>query len=236
MRPVNLIPESERPARATGGYAGSAYVVLGVLAALVVMVGMYVVSSNRTNSKKEQTIEAKNDAAKAEAQVAALGAFGDFAQIAETRTESVRALARGRFDWERFIRELAHVLPAGTWLTDVDAAVAGTEGSDESSGEGGTLRAQSNGPRATLKGCARRQTDVAKLMVRLRRMHRVEDVGLTESTRSQDGGSASGASSSGSDCGPFYAFDLTVAFAGTEPESSTEGKGESVPAELGGGS
>ena len=210
---------------------------LGVLAGLLLMVGAYVMTSNRVNSSKEQTLEAKREATEAEAKAKALGSFADFAKIKETRAASVRELAKGRFDWERLVRELALVLPSGTWLTDMDAAVA--PGEDQDGQATGTLRATEGGPRATLKGCAKRQPDVANLMVRLRSMHRVEDVGLTESSRSEGDSAAGGvvpsnATNVGGGCGDAYEFELKVAF---EPAAATTtGKPGHVPARLGGGS
>jgi Tfp pilus assembly protein PilN len=241
VRPINLIPQSERPARATGSKSGSAYVVIGVLAGLLVFVGLYVLTSNQVNTRKEEAVEAKKEAAQAEARAGALGAFGDFSSVKATRTASVRAVAGSRFDWERLIRELAHVLPEKTFLSEMDASVSQQEGEDAGA-EAATLRAVSGGPQAKLKGCARGQSDVAKLMVRLRQMHGVEDVGLSQSTRgdSEGGGGESegNAPSSGAsaDCGPLYEFELVVAFKPVStPESGDERQGR-VPARLGGGS
>jgi Tfp pilus assembly protein PilN len=238
VRPINLIPESERPARATGSKSGSAYVVIGVLAGLLVLVALYVLTSNQVNTRKEQAVEAKKEAAEAETRAGALGEFGDFSKVKVTRTASVRALADGRFDWERLLRELAHVLPAQTFLSEMNASVAAQEGED-SGGEAVTLRADSGGPRAKLKGCAHGQADVAKLMVRLGEMHGVEDVGLTQSARGEsEAGDSGGASSSGSGggCGPLYEFELVVAFKPAAPTAGGPESKEHVPARLGGGS
>ena len=238
MRPINLIPESERPARASGSKSGSAYVVIGVLAGLLVLVAVYVLTANQVNTRKEQAVEAKADADQADARAGTLGRFGDFAKVKVTRAASVRTLSGGRFDWERLLRELALVLPDKTFLSEMDASVSPQEGED-AGGEAVTLRAPSGGPRAKLKGCARGQSDVAKLMVRLRQMHEVEDVGLTQSSlgESEAGGSGSASSSdSGGGCGRLYEFELVVAF---KPTAPAEGRSESrhrVPARLGGGS
>ena len=229
MRSVNLIPASDRPSRPTGGRSGSAYAIVGVLAVLLVAVVAYVLTSNQVNTREADALEAKRDTEAAKAKIDSLGAFGDFAQIAQTRTESVKALAQGRFDWERLSRELARVLPAGAWLREVDASVTPTDQAQAGS-EQSTVRS-TGGPQAKLKGCAKRQSDVAKFMVRLRRMNRVEDVGLTGSERGDDDGSATSGATS---CGRLYEFDLTVAFTQAVPAAGSS-EPERVPASLGGG-
>ena len=223
MRPVNLLPEQHR-ARVSTGRAGGAYLVIGVLGALVVMVMVYALTANQVNSRKTQEAKVSQEARTLEARTASLDRFGDFSQVKQARLASVRELAGGRFDWERFMRELSLVLPRGSWIKEVDAS---TTGSEESGGQAG---AQPSGqPSAKLTGCTPRQPETAKLMVRLRRMYRVDDVALNESAEESNGGAATLAS-----CGKLYAFDLTVSFLATPPTQDTGAK-KRVPASLGGG-
>jgi hypothetical protein len=87
-----------------------------------------------------------------------------------------------------------------------------------------------SGPTATFVGCTPKQSEVAKILVRLREMHRVEDVKLNESLRE------TGVSDVTVDsCGPLYKFDVTVSFAITPPSEAPRGS-STVPASLGGGS
>lgn len=226
MRPVNLLPESQRR-RQPSGQGGSAYVVLSALACLLIMVGVYVLTANKATSRDNDSAAASAEADRLEARAAEIGAFGDFAQVKETRTASVQQLADGRFDWERLMRELARVLPSEGWLQIVQAS---TTGELDSSGTGAPSETASAGPMAQLTGCMPRQSDVARLMLRLHRMHRVEDVTLKESAREQRGAVATL-----DNCGPLYKFDLTVAFTLAAPQEAPDGR-KSVPASLGGGS
>ena len=223
MRPVNLLPEQHRT-RASTGKAGGAYVLIGVLGALVVMVMVYALTANQVNSRKTETAKASQEAETLEARTAALDRFGDFSQVKQTRLASVRELAGGRFDWERFMRELSLVLPRGSWIKEVDASATGS--TEETGGAEGQPSGQ---PSAKLTGCAPKQPETAKLMVRLRRMHRVDDVALKESAQESSGGAATLAS-----CGKLYGFDLTVSFLASPPPEGA-GKGKRVPASLGGG-
>ena len=235
MKPVNLLPEEHRPRRSTGGRSGAAYAVIGVLAVLLGMVTVYVLTSNQVGSRQAEAAEAKRDADQTQAKIARLGAFGNFAQIKEVRVASVKDLAQARFDWERFVRELALVLPEDTWLMEVDASVSGE---NEGPG-GGPAAAAPAGPNARLKGCAKRQPDVARLMVRLRKMHRVKDVELKESAKKDTEGAAGGAppaggagAPAGTDCAGRYEFEVIVQFDEERPAASDSRR---VPASLGGG-
>ena len=223
MRAVNLLPEQHR-ARASGGRAGAAYVLIGTLAAVVLMATVYALTSNQVNSRKAEEAKVSQEAQSLEAQTASLDRFGDFAQVKQARLASVRELANGRFDWERFMRELSLVLPRGSWIKEVDASATGSP-------EGGQPSDQPAGqPSAKLTGCTPKQPETAKLMVRLRRMHRVDDVSLRESAQEANGGAATLAN-----CGKLYAFDITVSFLAAPPPDGS-GQGKRVPASLGGGS
>lgn len=231
MKPVNLLPAQDRAKQATGSKSGSAYVLVGVLAVLLLAAVAYVTTANRVTDRKDQVAEAKRETAEAEAKLASLGRYGDFAEIAATRKASVAALSQARFDWERFLREMARVLPSGTWLTGVDASLTGdsegTVAAPAAAGEGK--------PGATLEGCAKRQPSVATLMVRLRKLHAVEEVELDESASSETsaGSSSSGAAVQG--CGKYYTFKVKTVFTPT-PVATGFAKGAgSVPAALGGG-
>lgn len=224
MRAVNLLPEQHR-ARVPGGSAGGAYVAVGVLAALLVMVTVYVLTANQVSSRQTEEAKVSQEAQALEARTASLDRFGDFSQIKATRLASVRQLAGGRFDWERFMRELSLVLPRGSWIKEVDASATGSEES------GAASAGQASGqPTAKLTGCAPKQPETAKLMVRLGRMYRVEDVALNESKQE-----ASGEPPTLESCGRLYAFDLTVSFHAAPPPEGVRG-GKRVPAALGGGS
>lgn len=221
MKPVNLLPDAQRR-RKPAGDGKSGYVAMGVLATLLVMVLGYVMVANKATTRENEAAAAGAEADRLEARANQLGAFGDFSQIKETRVASVRQLAESRFDWERLMRELARVLPEGGWLQTATASVAGADASGSATATGA--------PSAILAGCMPRQSDVASLMLRLRRMHRVEDVTLQESAVEQDGGAPSLDS-----CGRLYQFNVTVTFSPVAPQEAPDGETR-VPASLGGGS
>ena len=239
MRPVNLLPQKNRPHQPSGNGSGSSYLVLGVLALFLAAVVGYVMQSNKITQGNSDVAAAQQKTAEARARTQQLGPFGNFAAIKQQRVASVRQLAESRFDWERSVREIAHLLPAGVWLRDFDATVTPGAGGGASGANGETAWA---GPSIKLHGCAQKQPQVAVLLVRLREMKGVNDVKLSDSTRGDDpeNAAAAGDSAQGSDdCGTHrlranYEFNAVVEF--DAPQAVPTDKAANTPVRLGGGS
>jgi hypothetical protein len=188
------------------------------------------------------------EADRLEAQAAQKGNFSDFAAIAQTRMQSVAGVAANRFDWERFMRELARVMPAGSWLQGADASMTGETAATGTTAAPAPTSAPAapaatpapatgttapGSPSANLVGCTPTQSDAARLMVRLRQLHRVADVELGSSTKEEmDSTTAASVES----CGDAYKFDVTLKFTPATPGSEAPRGETHVPASLGGGS
>jgi len=237
MRPVNLLPEGQRP-RSSGDSSGNGpKIAVGVLAVLLLMVVGYVFTVNQVSSRETEIAETRAAADEAQARAAALAPYAQLAAIKQTRTASVAELAGGRFDWERLMREIAMVLPNGTWLHTVTAGI----GSDEVSSTGAPPEpgaAADATPTVKLEGCSPSQPAVATMLVRLRKLNGVTDVQLSESRREAGDGGSGGAVSdptSGTSCGSgHFSFNVEVAF--EAPEAVAVGvEVDRVPASLGGG-
>jgi Tfp pilus assembly protein PilN len=236
MRPVNLLPAKNRPHESDGSKAGSAYVVIGVLAIFLVAVVAYVLESNKISQAKTDTAVAEQRTAEARAKAQANGPYANFAQVKQQRVDSVKTLADGRFDWERTLRELSLVLPDGVWIQSFTANATGaTDGSSTSTGVAASVN-----PTMMVHGCAIKQPDVAETLLRLKQMEGVNDVTLTDSTRGTETkpsaeGSAQGCGSHGGT--PNLDFNAAVEFETPAATTSTgDGKGSKVPVRLGGGS
>jgi Tfp pilus assembly protein PilN len=230
MKAVNLIPSEQRRSAPSGTRGGGAYVVLGVLGVLLAMAVAYVFTSNSANDSTTKAAEARQQADALEAQAAQLESYTDFASIKEQRMLAVMAAARTRFDWERLMREVALVMPEGSWLQTTEASAAGDPEAAATPPAAGAAVAAPAGPSANFVGCTPKQSEVAKILVRLRAMHRVTDVELNESMRD-----SSSTDVTVDNCGSLYKFDVTVTFAPTAPSEAPRGA-DSVPASLGGGS
>lgn len=284
MKAVNLLPEKDRPRVASGARSGSAYVVLGVLGLGLLALVAIVVTANQASSARAETVQAKKETDAAQAKVARLGSFGSFTQMKKTRVASVKSLASERFDWERLALEMSRVTPPRVFIKEIDAtttgdsdsSTGGSSGSSASStpppsapsgGSGSSSASSSSGgpagaagaspaakPTMTLIGCAEDQRDVATTMVRLRLLHRAEEVKLTESIRetatpnpASGGASSTGAPApagaaaedSADGCGatggrPNYKFTVDITF--TVADEKTSKGSVRAPAALGGGS
>lgn len=219
MRPINLLPERYRPARATGQRPGIGYAAIGVLAVLLLMVVLYVVTVNGINDAKDKTATAQAEQQAAQAKIGQLQAYGDFASIKAAREAAVKNVAEVRFDYERLMREMALVMPHNTYLTTFNATSAGATGSTTPTATPG-----STGPTVQIAGCAPSHPAVATAIVRLRQLHNVADVSLTSSTKQ----SQSGATAGGAVCPDNWA--ATISF--TAESATTTAP---VPARLGGG-
>ncbi len=243
MRPVNLLPPSDRAVRPSEGASGSSYIVLGILGGLLVAVLAFVVTQNQVNDRTSAISKTEAEAQQAEQRAAALGAFGSFAAVKQQRVQSVSELAKARFDWERFMRELALVLPDGTSLLEASASTnaaseTGAAATPTPPPATGATTAPT-GPTVKLVGCAESQRKVATVLVRLRELNRAVDVQLAESAEEESGGttapSADPAAATNTTCSKGeYKFDATVTFAPAD-DAGSEGKSTKAPARLGGG-
>lgn len=213
MRAVNLIPADAR-GRARGSRGPSTgmqvpvYVLLGLLAAAVALVTVYVLANNSITTRTAQLANLNAQVTQEQAAVARLGEFTKFAQLAQTRIGTVQSIAAARFDWHAALTDLSKVVPANTTLTSIVGTVVPGASSGGGSGGAGTLRGAIPAPAFELSGCTRTQDDVARLMSQLRLINGVTRVSFSSS---QEGSASSSGNSQG--CGANApTFDLVVFF------------------------
>ena len=130
MKPVNLLPQNERAAKPAEGLAAAPTWCSACSAALAARRGLTsrLQPDDQVNDRAGKIEKAQAESQQAEQRATALGAFGSFASVKQQREESVRDLAKARFDWERFMRELSRIMPEGSWLQSSDASVTGAPG------------------------------------------------------------------------------------------------------------
>lgn len=228
MRPINLIPEEERPGRQRPLRAGPlAYILVGVLAAAVIGVTMTVVTETQISERKTEVVqlEAEEQTAKAEAQ--SLSAFTEFHSVREQRVATMTSLADSRFDWPRVMRELSLVLPSDVHLSSLSASASSGGG-----GSGVATRSSVAGPALELVGCASSQSSVGGFVDALKDIDGVTRVGVQSSAI---GGSSESGTAAASTCGAGKSvaqFQMIVAFdAAPVPVESETGEAPAVPEE-----
>lgn len=222
MRAVNLLPEGTRQASGPRGLSlgqlGPVHVVLGVLVVLLAYVTVYVFTTNTISDRKSQLASLNAKLSQEQAQVARLSTYTQFQKLAQARAETVRQIAASRFDWHGALSDLSKVMPATASLQSLlatvapGASVSGAGGSTTSAG-GGSLRGAISAPAFELKGCARSQDDVARLVSRMRLINDVQRVTLEDSTKADSAAAGAPASSAGSGgCSSGPSFDAVVFF------------------------
>jgi Tfp pilus assembly protein PilN len=240
MRAVNLIPTDQQ--RGAGGAAGKsgggAYILLGALALLVVMAGLYVTTNKSLDDKKTHLADVTAQASAAEAKATALQSYTKFAALRAKRVDTVTQLAASRFDWAHALREVARVLPDNAWLSSLTA----TSSSSVTLAGGATsqLRTAIAGPAIVIQGCTTSQASVSKLLARLRIVDGVQRVSLEDATKGTEGTGGSGSSvataGGSSDCrgghAKFPIFNVDVWFDGPAavPASTTGTAGTTTTA------
>ena len=164
MKAINLLPPDLRgassvaapkaPADAPGGIA--AFVVLGALAACVVALAAYVLTTNMVKDRqaKLETVTAKAETTTQRANQ--LKPYADFQAMAQTRIQTVKDLASSRFDWEQAMRDVSRAIPANVTLTSLNGTIAATPAAGGASTGGSSdrpVRDRRSGDQ--LNGCTR---------------------------------------------------------------------------------
>src|SRR4051794_38543328 len=218
MHAVNLIPADARigGGQAAGRSGGAVYVVLGGLAVLVALMGLYFLASTHASDK-----QAELAALQTQVQQAQAGASGDTTpglvhQQRAQVTATVRQLAEQRMNWGALLNVLGRTLPANTTLTGLDAS---TDGSSNTGAAGSAPAAAAAdgtvGPTIDLKGCAPSQSAVARLMPRLRAIPDAAGVQLVSSAIADPGGTGA-ATTGAADCSG-AAFEIVLTLTAKTP-------------------
>ncbi len=211
MRAVNLIPSEQRSGGSVGTRSnGAAFVVLGLLAGLAILVGLYGIARHQVASRASEVAALTIQAQQVQARAQQLAPYASFVAMREQRLQAVSQLIGDRFDWAHALHELGRVLPYNASLTSVQGTIGTTSTSGSSAAPASALAAAPAAstkpastsvssatppgatPTLTIAGCATNQSEVALTLVRLREMDGVGNVVLQSSTKSASGGGASG--------------------------------------------
>ena len=187
MRAVNLLPPDTRGASKASAELGAgpeakggagAFVVLGVLAACVAGAAGYVLAENTIKQRSVDLAQVTASQTAVQSQANQLKPYADYDSMAKARVQTVRDLASSRFDWEQALRDLARAVPADVTLLSLNGDVSTSAG-------GSGIRAAISAPAITVTGCAPGQTEVARLMARLRDIDGVSRVSLSKSATTE---------------------------------------------------
>ncbi len=147
-----------------------------------------VLTSNKINTKTEELSKVQVQEQGAKQVADALRPYGTFAQIQQARNLEIAALVTNRFNWERALRQLSHVIPENVWLLNLSGTIS-PEIDVEDAGGGGdvtNLRQKANAPAFAITGCTYSQHSVARMMTRMQNLDDVTDVQLAKSARKDE--------------------------------------------------
>ena len=217
MRAVNLIPADQRGGGGglDGGASGGAvYILLGGLAMLALLVGVWAMTGSRLSDDRAELQRLEAEVAAAQAQSAQLQSTDTIRVLREQRAQVVRVLAASRIDWATSLDALARTLPAHTSLTKLTASsVPGA--TPGGTGAAGAVASSTLGPSIQLGGCSPTQASVARLMPRLHAVPGVVNVSLV---RTQKAATGDAAAAGEGDCAGVN-FEMVMFFAAATPDA-----------------
>jgi Tfp pilus assembly protein PilN len=244
MKAVNLIPSEERRGASVGvgRSGGAAYIVLGALGVLAVLVLMYGMARHKVSDREGKLASITAQTQRAQEAATALTPYTSFVSLREQRMQAVEAVVDSRFDWAHAFHELGRVLPKDTSISSIDGTVGGAAATASApAATTATAPAASatsatppgSVPTMTLGGCASTQAEVALTLQRLRLMDGVSAVSLQSSATSSSSG-AGGASSSGK-CEPQSpTFTVQITFEPLPTPAASSGSATKLTASTGG--
>ena len=218
MRAVNLIPSDARKgggAGAAGRSGGGAYMLLGGLAGLVVLVALWALAGHGISGKKADIAKLQSETAAAKAQAGELASFNNYAKVRQDRVNTVRSLALSRFDWAKALDAVSRTLPDDAWVTSMTGTAAPGVSVDGGGSTAAGLRGQRPVPAIELVGCTKSMGKVARLISRLRAVPGVDRVAISDSKKA-DASSAGGDSCRGGHAS-YPQFNLVLFFGNDVP-------------------
>jgi Tfp pilus assembly protein PilN len=242
MKAVNLIPVEERRGGSVGvgRSGGGAYIVLGALGALAVLVLLYGMARHQVSDRQGKLASITAQAQRAQEAASTLTPYTSFVALREQRMQAVEAVVDSRFDWAHAFRELGRVLPKDASISSIDgtvgvaAATIGPPSATTAPAASATSATPPGSvPTMTLSGCASTQAEVALTLQRLRLMDGVSAVSLGGSTKSNSTG-AGGASSSGNCGAKSPTFTVQITFEPLPTPTAGSGSATKLTASTGG--
>ncbi len=238
MRAVNLIPSEERRGAVVGAgrSGGAAYIVLGAIGVLAVLVGLYGLAKHQVSDRKGKLASLAAETQRAHETASSLSPYTSFISLREQRMQAVEQVVDSRFDWAHTFHELGRVLPHDASISSLDGSVGSASGtgtsssSSSTSGSTSTAAAPSSAtppgsvPTMTLTGCASSQAEVALTLQRLRLMDGVSAVSLQSSVKSATAGASAGSTGNCTAKSPSFSVQITFEPLPTPAASSGSGK------------
>jgi Tfp pilus assembly protein PilN len=181
MRAVNLVPLEERRGGGPARSGSVVYLLLGALGLALVLVVTATLAGRQVTGREADVVAAEAEAARAEARVGVSAGVEELAKATGERVTRIRTLAAGRVRWSHALSDVAGAVGDEVHFEAVTATSSPTTASG-----GSALRAALTVPAIEVKGCARDNAAVARLMARLRATEATQRVSLATTDRGEE--------------------------------------------------
>lgn len=183
MTRINLLPPDERAKAARE--QGLALVILGLVALVLVLGGVYLISYRQASEKQDQVDAKQAEIDQANLQLAELQPYEDLQQGRDEIQDTANQIYESRVLWSSILEEISLVIPDTVCLTQMTCTVPDTmlAGSDL----GGEAEAGApSEPGIIFAGNAGDNTQIAQFMTRLGLLPQLTNIRLVQSSRDQD--------------------------------------------------
>jgi Tfp pilus assembly protein PilN len=181
MRAVNLVPLEERRGGGPARSGAVVYLLLGALGLALVLVVTATLAGRHVTGREADVVAVETEAARAEARVGVSAGVEELAKATAARVTKIQTLAAGRVHWAQALDGIA-----GTVGDEVHFETLTATSAPGTATSGHALRAALPVPAIEIKGCARHNAAVARLMARLRAMEPTQRVSLATSDRGEE--------------------------------------------------
>jgi Tfp pilus assembly protein PilN len=180
MRAVNLLPEHERQGGAPVVTTPAVTIAASALAVILVIVLAVVYISDRgTVSDKRETLTAIEQKIVDIQERTARNAAAQ--SVDQARLQAFTAAAAGRVPWDVLLDDISRVLPAGSWLSSLNAQGGAAAATTDPAAVPATTDPAAVPAAFTVSGTALTQNTVARVLDRLELVPMLSDVTLQSS-------------------------------------------------------
>ena len=182
MRRIDLLPAKYAEKRRERRNVALALVAAGVV--LLLLVGYWCMLGGQISSEEDRLAEVQAENQALTAQIQELQEFAALDAEVQQKRAALQMVMAGDIDWPAMLTELAMVVPADVWLTNITASAGATEGSAPVPTEANPVRISDETPvgRISFTGNALSMPGVAKWLVRLGTVNKFAAIWLNSAT------------------------------------------------------
>jgi Tfp pilus assembly protein PilN len=185
MKRFNLLPPEQRVKASRD--RGRLYAVLGLVALLVALGGVYFQQNAVLDGKEAELADLNAEVAVVQQQLAALAPYAEINKLRTSMTETATQLYVARIPWSTIIEEVSLVIPENVRLQQISCAVPASMLPGPKQAKQASASVSTD---VTFTGVTYSHKDVAEFMTRLGLIPQLTNIQLASSTASTTSGSS----------------------------------------------